>query len=187
MSFQTSTPFRIDTSITWGGGAWKNYKPREMKVYGAICVDSNGYVLLVKGRRSKKWSFPKGHCKKNETDIECAKRELKEETGILVDTNYVSTHKLRGGTYFIFAMEKQPPIQINDHWEIEDVQWWPLTNLPRLDSNVDVSIFRTLMKGVSDNAIDFLESPRSRQKVAYIKNCMDNATKECVEDPLPIV
>lgn len=178
MSFEPYKSLKIDTSVSWGGGAWKNYKPREMKVYGAICVNSNGHVLLVKGRRSKKWSFPKGHCKKDETDIECAQRELKEETGILVDKKYVSTHKLRGGTYFVFAIEKEPSIQINDHWEIEDVQWWSLANLPRLDSNVDVSIFRTLMKGVSNNAIDFLESPRSHQKVAHIKNCMENANKE---------
>ena len=149
-----------------------------MKVYGAICVDSKGNVLLVRGRRSQKWSFPKGHGKGSETDLECARRELREETGLQVDPSYVSVHKLRGGTYFVFAIETTPELSIKDHWEVAEVAWWPLTDLPRLDSNVDVSIFRTLMKsmrGEPEDALEFLESPRAHQKVTHIKHCIDQA------------
>jgi 8-oxo-dGTP pyrophosphatase MutT (NUDIX family) len=158
--------------------AFNSYKPKTMRVYGAICVDAQGNVLLVRGRRSQKWSFPKGHCKQYESDLECARRELREETGIQVEGTYVSVHKLRGGTYFVFAMEKTPEIKIKDHWEVEEVAWWPLTDLPRLDSNVDVSIFRTLMKSMTGepaDALEFLESSRAHKKVTHIKNCMDAA------------
>jgi ADP-ribose pyrophosphatase YjhB (NUDIX family) len=176
-------PFNFEqmSSATPSGmpAAFNSYKPRHMKVYGAICVDSNGNVLLVRGRRSQKWSFPKGHCKHTETDLECARRELKEETGIDAPAKFVSVHKLRGGTYFVFALEQVPTITIRDHWEIEEAAWWPLTELPRLDSNVDVSIFRTLMRsmrGEPADALEFLESPRAHQKVNHIKHCIDAAT-----------
>lgn len=40
--------------------------------------------LLVYGRTSKKWSFPKGKKNDNEMSIQCAIREFEEETGILL-------------------------------------------------------------------------------------------------------
>ncbi len=150
-----------------------------MMVYGAICVDADGNVLLVRGRRSQKWSFPKGHRKFTESVLECARRELKEETGICAPSKYVSVHKLRGGTYFVFAIETKPEIVIGDTWEIEEATWWPLADLPRIDSNVDVSIFRTLMKsmrGEPEGVIEFLESPKAHHKVTHIKNCIDAAS-----------
>ncbi|MDR1941582.1 MAG: NUDIX domain-containing protein [Endomicrobium sp.] len=38
--------------------------------------------LLVRSRRNSQWGFPKGHIEKNETEIDAAKREIFEETGI---------------------------------------------------------------------------------------------------------
>ena len=152
-----------------------------MKVFGTICVNSCGDVLLVRGKRSKKWSFPKGHCKGNETDIECALRELKEETGLVIKTPHSSYHKLRGGGYFVFAIQGNPEVKIGDNWEIEKAEWWPLTNLPTIDSNVDVSIFRTLMKSMTynsskDNTMEFIESKEAYKKINIIKNNINNSS-----------
>ena len=169
--------------------AFNSYKPRHMKVYGAICVDSNGNCLLVRGRRSQKWSFPKGHCKFYETDIDCARRELKEETGIEAPPKHVSVHKLRGGTYFVFAIENTPTINIGDHWEVEEAAWWPLSDLPRLDSNVDVSIFRTLMKsmrGEPADTLEFLESSKAHSRINQIKHCINAASTPSVSIPTEI-
>jgi ADP-ribose pyrophosphatase YjhB (NUDIX family) len=173
-----TTPYKMPAVSTMPS-AFNSYKPRHMKVYGAICVDANGNCLLVRGRRSQKWSFPKGHCKFNETDIECARRELKEETGLEAPLKYVSVHKLRGGSYFVFAIENAPALNIRDHWEVEEAAWWPLADLPRLDSNVDVSIFRTLMKsmrGEPEDTLEFLESSRAHHRVNHIKHCIDVAS-----------
>jgi 8-oxo-dGTP pyrophosphatase MutT (NUDIX family) len=159
--------------------AFQSYKPRFMKVYGAICVNGKGEVLLVHGRRSKKWSFPKGHCQDGETDLQCALRELKEETGLQLEQKHSSYHKLRGGGYFIFAMDDEVQVKTQDHWEVDKVAWWPLTSLPTLDSNVDVSIFRTLMKsmkGEPGDALEFLESPQAKKKMNTIKHCIDCST-----------
>lgn len=157
--------------------AFDSYKPRHMKVYGAICVNDRGEVLLVRGRRSQKWSFPKGHCKRGETNLECAQRELQEETGLVVDNNYVSYHNLRGAAYYVFAIHGSPIIQTKDNWEIVEASWWPLQSLPRLDSNIDVSIFRTLMKSmrVESDALEFIESSEAKRRVAIIQQNIDSA------------
>ncbi|MDD5102446.1 MAG: NUDIX domain-containing protein [Endomicrobiaceae bacterium] len=44
--------------------------------------DNIKYFLLVYSVRNNEWSFPKGHIEENETEIETAKREIFEETGI---------------------------------------------------------------------------------------------------------
>ena len=38
--------------------------------------------LLVYSAKNRQWGFPKGHVEENETEIETAKREIFEETGI---------------------------------------------------------------------------------------------------------
>ena len=39
-------------------------------------------ILLIKHVNSGHWSFPKGHVEGNETELETARREIKEETGL---------------------------------------------------------------------------------------------------------
>ena len=146
-----------------------------MKVFGSICVNNFGEILLVRGRRSQKWSFPKGHCKMGETDLQCAQREMKEETGLVISTTYTSYHKLRGAGYFVFAIEGSPIPVVADSWEIDDAAWFPITSLEVIDTNVDVSIFRSLMKGQASDgakALSFLDSQEAQRKVNSIRNCM---------------
>ena len=155
--------------------AFQSYTPRHMKVFGSICVNNLGEILLVHGRLSQKWSFPKGHCKMGETDLQCAKREMKEETGLVINTTYTSYHKLRGAGYFVFAVDGSPRPVVVDSWEIDDAAWFPIAFLDSIDTNVDVSIFRSLMKGqISDGAkaLSFLESQEAHRKVNSIRNCM---------------
>lgn len=45
----------------------------------------NTEILLIKHVNSGHWSFPKGHVEGNETELETAKREIMEETGIDVN------------------------------------------------------------------------------------------------------
>jgi 8-oxo-dGTP pyrophosphatase MutT (NUDIX family) len=57
--------------------------------------------LLIYSRRNNEWGFPKGHIEPNETELETAKREIKEETGItnidFVDKfRCMDTYKIKG-------------------------------------------------------------------------------------------
>lgn len=53
--------------------------------YGAVVfrmAEARPVFLLVHSGKNREWGFPKGHKESGETDIECALREVKEETGI---------------------------------------------------------------------------------------------------------
>lgn len=53
------------------------------KSCGCIIIE-DGKVLLVKQTQGH-WGFPKGHVEENETEVETAIREVKEETNIDVE------------------------------------------------------------------------------------------------------
>jgi len=153
--------------------AFQSYKPRHMKVYGSIIVNNEGEVLLVHGRLSKKWSFPKGHCKKGETDLETAERELLEETGLELKEKYSSYHKLKGGSYFVFAVTGRPLAACRDNREIDQVAWFSLQNISQIETNVDVSIFNTLMKGRSGlSVVDYMDTPEVQNRGNMITRSM---------------
>ena len=52
------------------------------KSCGCIIINSDNKVLLVYEKGRDFWGFPKGHTEKDETEIETALREVKEEVGI---------------------------------------------------------------------------------------------------------
>ena len=136
--------------------AFRNCIPRHMKTYGCVCISPNSRFLIVRGSLGNcKYSLPKGHMESNETDIQCALRELYEETSIRPTVNYsfFTKFKLRNkksiGGYFVFFLPNEPlprPIDID---EIEDAMWLTLDELNALDSqqcNVDLNQFRRWIK-----------------------------------------
>lgn len=42
-------------------------------------------ILLIQSRQGGHWSFPKGHMEPGETELDTARREVREETGLLVE------------------------------------------------------------------------------------------------------
>ncbi|GMF06103.1 unnamed protein product [[Candida] boidinii] len=59
-------------------GKYKSIIP----VRGCALLNSKlNKILLVKGVESSSWGFPRGKISKDETDVDCALRELLEETG----------------------------------------------------------------------------------------------------------
>ena len=53
----------------------------------------NVEILLIKHVNSGHWSFPKGHVEGDETELETARREIKEETGldVIIDQTFRET------------------------------------------------------------------------------------------------
>lgn len=87
-------------------------------------------ILLIKHINSGHWSFPKGHVEQNETEVETALREVKEETGIdvLIDPSFreTVTYFPRKDTqkivvYFIGKAKSYEYLRQED--EIADIRW----------------------------------------------------------------
>ncbi len=60
------------------------------KCCGCIIIENNK-VLLVHQQKGF-WGFPKGHVEENETEVETAIREVKEETNLDVRINNTKTY-----------------------------------------------------------------------------------------------
>lgn len=88
------------------------------------------------------WSFPKGHRERcDKTTIDCALRELKEETGISLSKDYLITKKYKAGEYFIYSVPEEFRTFPQDTYEIEDASWFTFEEMCDLRKNIDVSLF----------------------------------------------
>jgi 8-oxo-dGTP pyrophosphatase MutT (NUDIX family) len=122
--------------------AFDSYKPPEHKVYGCICISPNNRVLLVKGRKGQMWSFPKGHRERSDKSaLACALRELKEETGVVLKSDYIAFKKYKAGEYYIFPVPNEYRTFPMDTQEIEDANWFTYEEICNLKKNIDVSLF----------------------------------------------
>ncbi|MEM0481218.1 MAG: NUDIX domain-containing protein [Candidatus Aenigmatarchaeota archaeon] len=93
--------------------------------------NGNLYFLLLK--YPNYWGFPKGEQEENENEIDTAKREIKEETGIEdlkfifgFRKEYEYSYFLKGKrinkkAIFFLAETKQKEVKIS--WEHEDYKW----------------------------------------------------------------
>jgi 8-oxo-dGTP pyrophosphatase MutT (NUDIX family) len=97
------------------------------------------HILLVHRPRYDDWSLPKGKCDTGETDEDCARREVHEETGFTVrlgpelpSTRY-RDNKNRPKIVRYWAME---PVDGEDRFspnaEIDEIRWLPLQEAVRL-------------------------------------------------------
>jgi len=57
----------------------------KVKSCGFLIVRENPNRSFLLMKHPKRWDLPKGHVDKGETNMECALRELEEETGITAD------------------------------------------------------------------------------------------------------
>lgn len=93
-------------------------------------------VILVRGPESGTWSFPRGKISKDETDIECAIREVREETSFdarkYVNENDVLERTIGGKNFRIFLARNVPEdfnFEPLVRCEIADIKWFNIKNL----------------------------------------------------------
>jgi tRNA nucleotidyltransferase (CCA-adding enzyme) len=91
-------------------------------------------VLLVFGKKSQKWGFPKGHMEMGETEEETALRELREETGIRLDNPLDTRIRFRNNVYFLVSISKEnlTHTTIEDKEEIEKMCWFSYMDICKL-------------------------------------------------------
>ena len=58
---------------------------REIKACGVLVVRGDPVESFLLMKHRDRWDLPKGHLDDDESDVECALRELEEETGIAAD------------------------------------------------------------------------------------------------------
>ena len=113
-----------------------------MKKCGVILLDTdNNSYLLVHGKKSGKWGFPKGHMEIGETEEMTAHRELYEETGIhLPHALFKKRIRFRNNIYFLISLSNEeipkPSIPIPDNIEIAQKKWFFESELLLLDPNI---------------------------------------------------
>jgi 8-oxo-dGTP pyrophosphatase MutT (NUDIX family) len=118
---------------------------RNGKTFGGILMytRTNNPTLyaLVQGRATGKWSFPKGHSNPDEGPLDCAKREIAEETSIELLPEPITYIKMGYGHYYIFELTEQLPLVAKDTTEVMDTIWVTLEEMMRLPLNADASLF----------------------------------------------
>jgi 8-oxo-dGTP pyrophosphatase MutT (NUDIX family) len=111
------------------------------QVYGSIFISINRKLLVVKGKHSGKWSFPKGHPNEGETSFECAKRETEEETGLTLPIFFERVVNLATGSYYIVRSTPEYNTSIGDDNEVSETAWLSVDELKTQPINVDVNTF----------------------------------------------
>lgn len=152
---------------------------RGTRVYGSIIFSSQGRILIVQGRETGKWSFPKGHkSTANEQPLDCAQRETWEETGISLGKNYLEVLQLAAGKYFIYKLEDEPVLSTHDEAEIMDMRWVDLDNLDGFNNNCDIRSY--IMRGHLARHKEELcrQSLMRRKDAAYEKRILKTEPKE---------
>lgn len=121
------------------------YKTR-VPVRGAIMLNQDmTHAVLVKGwKKGAKWSFPRGKINKEETDLDCAVREVWEETGYdLRAANLVLSEEkmkhitvtMREQSMMLYVFRGVPMdtyFEPRTRKEISKIDWYKLTDLPTL-------------------------------------------------------
>jgi 8-oxo-dGTP diphosphatase len=118
--------------------------PRKLLGSAAVILDERGYVLLVKHSYGRlNWELPGGLAELNESAVENALREVREETGLKV-----VAQRLTGLYYepandmhhFVFLCTKHDPAAtpVPDASEITECRYCSPDNLPRPISDFTV-------------------------------------------------
>jgi 8-oxo-dGTP pyrophosphatase MutT (NUDIX family) len=119
---------------------------RKAKTYGGILckkgvtVEDDEYVL-VQGRYTGKWSFPKGHSNEGEEPLKCSLREVAEETGLDDLPEPTEYLQIGYGNYFVFNLERKIELVPRDKGEIMNTRWVRLEEMRKMLLNADVSIW----------------------------------------------
>lgn len=112
---------------------------------GIILINKEGYILLIKGRTSLKWGFPKGYIEEGETIKECAIREFNEETGLKFEGNeiYNGIFTATNCEYLIVHLQISNLQKVSeiDTKEIIDVKWFKQKHIKNLDKNKGLLIY----------------------------------------------
>lgn len=115
----------------------------EVRACGVLVVIGEPLERFLLMRHADRWDLPKGHVDPGETDVECALRELGEETGIPLDAidldpffrfehRYEVREARSGGelrlktlVIFLARLTREVPIDVTEHPGYQWFEWNP--------------------------------------------------------------
>jgi len=117
-------------------------KLKEIRACGVLVIREEPERSFLLMKHAKRWDLPKGHLDEGETDLECALRELREETGIKAKeiellegfqwiTHYEVNSKRFGErchktvVIYLARLLKPVKIKVTEHPGYEWVKWQP--------------------------------------------------------------
>ncbi|CAI4050197.1 hypothetical protein N7582_004855 [Saccharomyces uvarum] len=145
---------RVDEALQ----QFSKYK-KSIPVRGAAIFNENlSKILLVQGTESDSWSFPRGKISKDENDIDCCIREVKEEIGFdltdYIDENQFIERNIQGKNYKIFLISGVSEIfnfkpQVRN--EIDKIEWFDFKKMSKTlyKSNVKYYLINSMMRPLS--------------------------------------
>lgn len=130
------------------------------KSCGAIIIKRNSgkiETLLIQ-MLGGHWSYPKGHVEDNETEVETALREIKEETNldVIIDTRFreITTYSPKPGVikdviYFL-AFAKTLDVKVQEE-EVANYEWIDINDAIKLITfEEDRKIFRKAIRFINE-------------------------------------
>jgi ADP-ribose pyrophosphatase YjhB (NUDIX family) len=159
----------------------------------------NHTIIIVKGRCSQKYSFPKGHIEQHEEIYECALRELREEVGNNIikifnknginEKNMLRIKISSHAYYFICILDKNKINLSNIVFTTRDKQEISSVDVITFDiykkyienntCNLDMRLFYKFYVSKMDNVLDITTSSKLSIKNYYerIKKCVNDSHK----------
>lgn len=136
-------------------------KVKKEKSCGCIIIKDNKVLLIQSTKSTFFWGFPKGHVEGNETELETATREVKEEVGLDVEINknkryefdYITDNGIDKTVVLYLAKPKSEKIVIQES-EVKEAGWYDFNNALDMLSFDDLkSVFKEFMEEIWKNFI----------------------------------
>ena len=138
-----------------------------MKVIVGGVIEKNGKILLVQEKQEKcygKWNLPAGHLDSNESIMQGAIREIKEETGCDVELTGIANlaNRIMEDDIFVCIVFTtkllKENIKINPE-EILDVKWWSIDDvLNNMDKDLrDLNFIKQPIRNIEENKIGIID------------------------------
>ena len=130
--------------------------PRYKITCDVACVTSDNEILIIKrGIEPGKgqWALPGGNLEPHETLLECAQRELKEETGIVASlvpvANFDAIDRAPGDRCIcvLFKAELSTKLEVHINDDAADYQWIKAEDVCDIDFAFDIrEMIDTILK-----------------------------------------